>query len=72
MVREAWKRRVNAIQEVNLPAKILIVPDVFNVVVLAQVEIESHCGELAFLTTFIDERGRLHIRVSCILGSRCR
>src|SRR3979411_269097 len=64
MIRESRKRGVNAVQEVNHSAEILIVPDILNVVLLGQVEVESHGRKLAFLTAFIDEGGRLEIGIA--------
>ncbi len=65
-IRKTGERRIDTVEKVNRRSELLIVPDVFEVVVLGQVEVQTNRRELANLRADIEEGRLLQIRV-CLL-----
>jgi len=63
MIREARETGIQIVQEVHDIVELLIVPDIFQVLFAGYINIKSDGGEFSCLTTSIDKRKILQIRI---------
>src|SRR5437763_11662739 len=67
MIRKSGECRIDVIEKVNDAAKILIVPNVFNVMVLCDIEVQANRRETASLAADVIEGYLLKIWVASVV-----